>query len=499
LTGRTEGRAAAWANGWLARLARYERRYLAVDGGGGARLLARLPALRKRLRPVSSPRHAEVLLACEPISRQLLPSLLELYRAMPRPRRAVVVGEPGPEHFPRADLVRLEDFLPNVERISADMSSPAEVEQRLLTLPLQFDESPSEPRLQPVTIPLPGKQEREIATELVVLSLGPVQPFPAGPLRLLLICDGEQIASVHIEAGYAARDVAGAMTRAAGIEIAELASALDPLAPVAGRLAYVTALEQLQHWEPEPTLRQQREAGLALERAQNHIAWLVRFAELLADDRLTDAARRLDASLGDVSGEVWAQSPVAWLAPQIPMMTTGDGGRPLRLERLAAEIAALRDRLARNRVLALRTAGIGVLPVDRLRAVGASGPALHASERGQGDVLGRLLARLDEAADDVRNVEAGLKLAPANRLWPAEQGIAQWSAPPGKTEVAIPGPRGHIGLSLAGDGDSLHQVAWRRPSAALLRLLPELLAGQKLADAEVIIASLDLAMAEADG
>jgi len=36
-------------------------------------------------------------------------------------------------------------------------------------------------------------------------------------------------------------------------------------------------------------------------------------------------------------------------------------------------------------------------------------------------------------------------------------------------------------------------------SAALLALVPELLAGQKLADAEVIVASLDLAMAEADG
>jgi NADH:ubiquinone oxidoreductase subunit D len=37
------------------------------------------------------------------------------------------------------------------------------------------------------------------------------------------------------------------------------------------------------------------------------------------------------------------------------------------------------------------------------------------------------------------------------------------------------------------------------PSAALLGLIPELLAGQKLADAEMIVASLDLAMAEADG
>ena len=48
-------------------------------------------------------------------------------------------------------------------------------------------------------------------------------------------------------------------------------------------------------------------------------------------------------------------------------------------------------------------------------------------------------------------------------------------------------------------GETLAQVEWQHPSAALLPLLPEMLAGQKLADAEVIVASLDLAMAEADG
>jgi NADH:ubiquinone oxidoreductase subunit D len=63
----------------------------------------------------------------------------------------------------------------------------------------------------------------------------------------------------------------------------------------------------------------------------------------------------------------------------------------------------------------------------------------------------------------------------------------------------VAGSRGDIGLFIESDGERLRQVVWQRPSAALLSLLPELLAGQKLADAEVILASLDLAMAEADG
>jgi len=60
-----------------------------------------------------------------------------------------------------------------------------------------------------------------------------------------------------------------------------------------------------------------------------------------------------------------------------------------------------------------------------------------------------------------------------------------------------------IGLHLdspGGEGSrGPAQVEWQRPSASLLALVPELLVGQKLADAEVILASLDLTMAEVDG
>jgi len=493
LIGRTETQRPS-TEGWLARLASCERRYLAVDGGSGARLLVRLLASNPYLRRVSSPRHAELLVVCEPVSRKLAPSIVELYRAMPRPRRVLVIGEPGPAQFPSADLVRLEDRLPGVERPPVNLSNFGETEQRMLALPLQSDEVPPEPRVEEKALPLPGKQEREIATELMVMSLGPVQPLTAGPLRLLFVCDGEQIVAVQTEAGYAARGVARAMTHATWRESAALASALDPLAPIAGRLAYVSALEQLQHWDPDPSTLHQREALLAFERVENHVSWLVRFAEFLADDRLSITARHFPVRLAEVGAVLWGQSAVEWIVPQSGVLSPLPHTQKRMLEHLAAELVALRGRLEGNRALALRTAGIGLLAADRLRAVGASGPVLHASERRQGDVLSRLLMRLEEAADDLRYAARAAVMPSV-----AEQGIAPWSAPPGETAVTVAGPRGDIGVSLASDGENMCRVTWRRPSAALLGLIPELLTGQKLADAETIVASLDLAMAEADG
>ena len=75
-----------------------------------------------------------------------------------------------------------------------------------------------------------------------------------------------------------------------------------------------------------------------------------------------------------------------------------------------------------------------------------------------------------------------------------------WRVPSGKATVAVLGPRGAIGLGIESDGGTRPiKVEWQRPSRALLTAVPGLLRNQKLADAEIILASLDIAAAEADG
>lgn len=476
--------------------ARFEwrlRRYLAVDGGSGAHLLAALAGLDPRLQPVASPRQADLLIVVEPISRALVPAVAEVARALPRPAQALLVGPAGPNGLPGASLAGGEEAVPGARRVVD--TAPDRVLAATLD-PAPWPALTVADRLVPAstTVPLPPKQTRELATELTVLSLGPLQPVTAGPCRFLLVCDGEQVRSAQIEAGYALRGIGAAMQAVTWREAGELAAQLDPLAPAAGRLAYVQALEMLQGWQPPAAVLAGREAVLALERAQNHLWWLARFARQLAAAALAERARQVALALADLSRCFWPEPPAAWLAPGAGADLAGAGAAD-RLRRLADEADGLRARVARDRWLALRTRGLGVLAADRLAAAGVSGPVLLASEQGAGDVHGRGLTRLGAAARDLR--AAGDHLT---RAEPVGGGQGRWEAPPGEARVTVAGPRGQVGLQVASDGgDRPTGVTWQRPSAALLALAPEVLAGQKLADAEVIVASLDLAMAEADG
>ncbi len=486
-------------HGRFAQTRQIDCHYFAIDGGSGAHLLAALSGRHPEIKQVASPRHANLLLVIEPINRKLAPAVGELAGALPRPAHVLIVGEPKDEHnhFPGNDIVRVEELFPSSHRIAL---TPVESVFEAILHSEQWPELEKieQPAGEEATIQLPAKQEQEMATELAVLSLGPVQPFTAGPLRLLLICDGEQVLSAQVEAGYASRGIAGAMTRVDWQQALHLARRLDPLAPIASQLAYVRAVEQLQGWQPASQVAKVREAALAIERAQNALWWLVRYTYILAEAALTSRAYQLASKLAGDSIQCWQQAPSTWVLPQqqVPFsVVAGNIEAMARLREIATEVEALRVDIERNRLFALRTRDIGVLATERLKEAGVSGPNLRGSEHGAGDVQSRLLARLDAAIGDLREAH---KVLEAGESAPAH--AASWDVPAGEAHVIVRGPRGDIGLHLvSAGGEQPAQVEWHRPSAVLLPLLPEILAGEILADAEVIVASLDLAMAEADG
>jgi NADH dehydrogenase/Respiratory-chain NADH dehydrogenase, 49 Kd subunit len=123
-----------------------------------------------------------------------------------------------------------------------------------------------------------------------------------------------------------------------------------------------------------------------------------------------------------------------------------------------------------------------VLSAQRLHFAGVRGPVLRASERGDGDVQSRLVARLDAAVDDLARAVEALATGEVSLARGAE-----WQVPAGETSVVVQGPRGEIGLHMVSDGgESPCSIEWQRPSQALLPLLPEILAGQKLTAAYLV-------------
>lgn len=470
---------------WYDRIVGLERRYVAIDGGSGGDLLCVLPTVDDRLRPTSSPRHADLLLVAEPVTRQLLPAILETYSQLAPPQHVGALGTSEAAQAPSdAASIRLEEYLPVAFRVDAPLTGAFAVQSAQALARAASDRSLTPPH-KPVVgghpdeefIALRTSSQKEIATEDVIINIGPAQNLTAGPLRLLLLADGEQIVRAEVRSEFARRNIDHVMANMRWSDAAEIAATVDPLAPMAARLAYVQAAEQLYGIEPEPDEVVWRAAALAVECAASHLFWLARFAEVLAYHNLLNASRSLAIKLA---------------------VTVDDHGTDARLlTRFGDEIRALHRTLAGDRFFALQTRGVGYLDPDRARAIGASGPILAASLTAEGDAFARTLVRLADAADKVESVARNKHSFNRGHT---PRALPDTPPPAGSAEAHIEGPRGKLTLHLeSAGGETPARAHWLRPSAVHLSLIPELVTGCTLSDLVTTIASLDLSMAEADG
>lgn len=434
LTGKTDALVSSWRGG----------SYFPIDGGGGAHLFSELDLLG--LPRAYSPRHATAVIVAAPVSDRFAAAVLQVIRAVPKPHRVIVAADDR-------EAMRLPEVLSSARRVNA---SAQDVIAALKEVPAEL--AYDAPSVEPVFVQTTPKAEREIATELAVISLGPMQPFSAGPLQLLLVCDGEQIDSVRVERGWAARGLEASFLSSSWQECMSLAEAIDPLAPAAGRIVFETALDLLRDRIPSEELGRRRAAELARERAMNHLWWTSRFLRLLGLDSLATRAGR------------------------IALLTRGSAA--------ASAAADLRDVLARDRMIRLRTRGVGVLTEADVLEGGLSGPVAAAARRGSSDAHDRLLERITAAVVDLQQSDVD-----GNRATDAAESTSH-----GEVSAGVEGPRGTLTLRLRSEGGSTPAaVEWTRPSACLIGVLPKLLERTKLADAEVTIASLDISAAEADG
>lgn len=494
---------ASWFARWLDWLTSRERGYFAVDGGAGAMLLVQLPAVDARLRPVASPRHADVLVVVEPVTPALLGAIVEAYRQMPSPRRLVVVGPNiDAAGFP---TLRLEDHLPVAERVDASLAAPSAVAMAAVAAAVvaarrapgaERDECAviaRLPTLEEEFITLRPAAEREMATEDLVMNLGPIQPATAGPLQLLLTMDGEQVVRADVRSGFAHRGVEEIQVATPWRPIVP-APAIDPLAPVAVQLAWTEAIEQLCGIVPSVRAQRQRVLALQLERAANQFVWLTRFADLVGFQTLSDEARQLAMSVLAHVPAVGSVDATGWRDGHPPDAVRDD------LAGAARSAHRLGSRLQRDWVFIARMRGLGAVNAERARAVGASGAVLRASESGAGDVHTRVLSRLGAAAADLTSIVSLARAGADDAGTREEYNTFHASPPPGTATVHVEGPRGVLTLTLESAGrERPARVRWNGPSRAHLALVAELAVGLTIPDLLACVASLDLSMAEADG
>src|SRR5919106_592258 len=203
----------------------------------------------------------------------------------------------------------------------------------------------------------------ELATQDMVLNIGPQHPATHGVLRLRLTLDGERIVDCE--------------------QIIVLANRHDWLSAFASELGVVLAVERMLGMEVPVRATWLRTLMAELNRILNHLMFLGSYPlEVGAITPIFYAFREREAIqqvMEEISGGRmhFMFNRVGGLKEDLPAGWLGRVSTAIAGVR--ARLPALRDMVLGNEIFQARTRGVGVLPAEAVHAYGVSGPIARAS------------------------------------------------------------------------------------------------------------------------
>jgi NADH-quinone oxidoreductase subunit D len=197
------------------------------------------------------------------------------------------------------------------------------------------------------------------------------------------------------------------------------------------------------------------------------------------------------------------------------------------VSRLPKFLDEFEELLSKNEILCMRCQNIGVLPANLAVNAGITGPVLRASgvnydirkvdgysiynrfqfkiPLGQkGDVYDRYYVRILEMRESIKILEQALKDLPAGdimnkKFMPFLKNPRNFKPSAGEAYARVESPKGELGFYVVSDGTP---QPWRYhvrpPSLINLTALEDMCAGHKIADAVIILGSIDIVLGEVD-
>ena len=363
--------------------------------------------------------------------------------------------------------------------------------------------------------------------ELLEVSMGPQHPSTHGVFRMDIVLDGERVVKLKPVFGYLHRNhekIGEGTTYLASMPYTDR---LDYFCSMTNNWAYALAVEKLAGLQVPERAEYLRLILAELTRLQNH-ASLCGF--LLQDmgamgTPLMYAFREREKILDlfeDISGARMmcnfmrfggcrCDAPVGWLE---------------QVQQVVDEFPAFLDEfetlLNENEILMARTQGIGVLPAKLAVSAGITGPMLRASgvnydirkvdEYGiydrfefkvplgdHGDVYDRYMMRVLEMRETVKILKQALPKIPAGPVMDPKAKLRGFRPKPGEAYGRIEAPKGELGFYLISDGSpNPYRYRVRPPSFINLTILEDMSLGHTVADAVIILGSVDIVLGEVD-
>ncbi len=370
-----------------------------------------------------------------------------------------------------------------------------------------------------------------LATEDMVLNIGPQHPATHGVLRLRLTLDGERIVTCEPVVGYMHRGVEKLFEVRDYRQVIVLANRHDWLSAFSNELGVVLAVERMLGMEVPVRATWVRTLLAELNRVLNHLMFLGSYPiELGAITPMFYAFREreaIQAVMEELSGGrmhymfnrvggVKEDLPAGWL-----------GRATAAVAAVRARLPQIEDLLLGNEIFRARTRGVGRLAPELVEAYGVSGPIARASgvdfdlRRDEPylaypDLLADGVLRVATGSEGdcyerflllVRQVRVSLDISDAclDRLTTLPPGpIGQrlpkiLKAPEGATYAWTENPLGINGYYLVSRGEKTPwRLKLRSASFNNIAVLPEVVTGCVVADLVAILGSMFFVVGDVD-
>ena len=365
--------------------------------------------------------------------------------------------------------------------------------------------------------------EHSDAIDLMV-NMGPQHPSTHGVFRLVIWVDGERIVRVEPHIGYLHRGSEKICESEQYNQIVTLFDRLDYVGNLNNELAFCLAVEKLTETVVPERAEYIRVILCELNRIASHMLFYGVYGldagattPMLYGFRERERVQELFES---VTGARMMHNyiRIGGVKEDVP----ADFEKNVRklLDDLKQGVEECDSLLSQNEMFLARTKGVGVISGDEALDYGVTGPALRASgvvedvrvtdpysiyERfdfgipvgSMGDCWDRYFVRVEEMRESIKIIEQALSELPKGEISAKVRRIVR--PPAGDVFIRTESPRGDLGVYIVSDGsDKPYRVNVRPPSFANLQALEYMLKDTYIADAVLVLGSIDIIMGEVD-
>ena len=377
----------------------------------------------------------------------------------------------------------------------------------------------------------PGAQVRAVHDpfhgDLLEVSMGPHHPSTHGVFRMMVTLDGETIVKLKPVFGYLHRNHEKLGENTSYLASMPYTDRLDYLNSMTNNWAYALAVERLAGLAVPERAEYLRIILAELTRLLNHTClagfllqdtgcsgtplmyafrereWILDLFESLSGSRMMCNFQRFGGCRLDATPD--------WIAAA-KKLTDGYG-------KFLDEYETL---ITGNEILMARTQGVGVLSPALAVNAGITGPMLRATGvdydlrkvdgygfyprfdfrvplGAHGDTYDRYMIRVLEMRESIRILQQAFRDLPGGPIMDPKAKLRGFRPKAGEAYGRLEGPKGEIGFYLISDGSpNPYRYRVRPPSFVNLTILEDMCLGQTIADAVVILGSIDIVLGEVD-